>query len=115
MRTYLRKMYRDKKKNEQQWLKTKLTKQHFSIGFDKWTNIERKDFVTISINYLDCAALKTHTISTVSDRLNVDWREFFKHLDMTKCSMAILNYEPNDEDKMLLKFLELKGIYLTKV
>lgn len=113
MQSYLRKMYHDKKKNEQQWLKTKLSKKHFSIGFDKWTNFEHKDFVTVTISYVDSAALKTHTFGTVTNRLSVDWEDYFKFLDMKKCSMAILNYEPiDDDDEGLLQFLELKGIFI---
>lgn len=97
-------MYEEKKKSSIKWLKTKLQKQNFSIGFDKWTNIHQIDYITISVSYVDEETLKTYTVSTVTN-LSHDWDEYFNFLNMKNCSMALFNYDLNDNDNVLLKFL----------
>lgn len=98
-------MYQDKKKTALKWIKTKLMKHNFSIGFDKWMNFHQTEYITVSLSYIDEESLKTYVISTVTALSHHDWDEYFNFLNMKNCSMALFNYDLNDNDNALLKYL----------
>lgn len=88
-----------------------LENNNFSISFDKWTNCDHAIFITVTIYFVQKTKcqfqFESHVLFTVDQNKSIDWDYYFTDFNMNKCSVALLNFQLENEP--LAYFLEVNS------
>ena len=90
-------------------VKQTLKDNNFSLCFEQWTNCEKKNFFTISVNVLHTANYELQNIILDVVETNLNWENWFKKHDYLKVQEKCVAVVVNHEDTNLLYYFAKKA------
>lgn len=92
-------MFENRKANALTSIKSTLsTRKYFSLGFDKWSNINNECFITVSIFFSNQQSPLNASILFTIDALadSDEWTSLFEGLKPELCSAAVTNFDSSE-------------------
>lgn len=109
LETYIKEIHSDKQTTLADQIKVHSQIKPYSLGFDMWTNVEQKTFLSIYFNYTTDEPdynLVNQIYCTIEYNKFTALDSVFEEFNLLNCSAAVINC---DHDEYLKHFLNSKS------
>lgn len=109
---YIKELHSDKYTTLSDQIKVHSQIKPYALGFEMWTNVEQKQFLSVFFNYTTEAPeynLINQIYCTIEYNKFTSIDSIFEEFNLQNCTAAIINC---DYDEYLKDFLAKKGKYL---